>query len=91
MTKRALINRVKKLKALEAQYQELSEQIEVLKDEIKTDMEAKGAEWQEAGDFLVRWTKVIGKRFDSRAFQKEHAGLYEQYLKQTESRRFSIT
>lgn len=90
MTERQLQNRVKKLKALEEQQKELENQINTLKDEIKADMQAKNLEQQQAGDFLIRWTKVLGSRFDSKTFQREHEGLYNQYLKQTESRRFSV-
>ena len=90
MTERMLQNRVKKLKALEAQQKELESQIVALKGEIKADMEEKGLEQQKAGDFLIRWTTVLSSRFDSKAFQREHESLYDQYLKQTASRRFSI-
>ena len=90
MTERMLQNRVKKLKALEAQQKELESQIEALKGEIKADMEEKGLEQQKAGDFLIRWTTVLSSRFDSKAFQREHESLYDQYLKQTASRRYSI-
>ena len=90
MSERMLLNRVKKLKALEAQQKELEDQIEALKDEIKADMQERGVEQQAAGDFLIRWTTVTANRFDSKAFQKEHETLYSQYLKQTVSRRFSI-
>ena len=90
MSERMIANRVKKLKALEAQQKEIEAQIEALKDEIKADMQERGVEQQAAGDFLIRWTTVVSSRFDSKAFQKEHAVMYSRYLKQTESRRFSI-
>lgn len=90
MTEKQLRNRVKKLKALEAQQKEIESQIEALKDEIKADLQEKNLEQAQAGDFLIRWTRVFGSRFDSKAFQKEHKRLYSQYLKPTESRRFSI-
>lgn len=90
MSERQMIIRVKKLKALEVQQKDLENQIEKLKEEIKADMDAKGIEQQQAGDFLVRWTKVVANRFDAMAFQKEHENLYSQYMKQITSRRFTI-
>lgn len=90
MSERKLLNRVKKLKELEIQKKAIEDQMEALKAEIQADMEAKGLEEQAAGDWIVRWTKVVTKRFDSKAFKKEHESLYDQYMKQTESRRFSI-
>lgn len=90
MSERMIVNRVKKLKALEAQQKEIEAQIEALKDEIKADMQERGIEQQAAGDFLIRWTTIVSSHFDSKTFQKEHAAMYSRYLRQTESRRFSI-
>ena len=90
MGERAIENRLRKLKELESQISKLEEQAEAVKAEIKQDMEAKGQEEIKAGNFIVRWKKVITNRFDGKAFAKEHESLYSQYGKQTESRRFSI-
>jgi len=90
MGTRALENRIMKLKALEAQQKEIESQIEALKDEIKADLDDKGVEQQEVGQFLIRWTRTFSGRFDTKAFRKEHERLYSQYVKQVESRRFSI-
>lgn len=90
MTERMVVNRVKRLKELEDQKKNLEQQIEVLKNEIKEDMEHKGVEEQKAGDFIVRFTTVVSNRFDSKTFQADHAVLYKKYMKTMESRRFSI-
>ncbi len=90
MGEKAVENRVKKLKAIEEQVKALELEANKLKEEIKKDMEARGAEEMQAGNFLVRWKCVIGSRFDSKAFQKEHGALYSQYLKNTEGKRFTI-
>ena len=44
MTERMIVNRVRKLKELEAQQKEIEEQIEALKAEIKADMPRKDLE-----------------------------------------------
>lgn len=90
MGERALQNRIEKLKELERQQEALQKQIDELKDQIKQDMEQKGVEELQAGSFLIRWKMVLSNRFDTKAFQKEHESLYNQYLKQTQSRRFTI-
>ena len=64
MTERMIVNRVRKLKELEAQQKEIEEQIEALKAEIKADMQRKDLEEQKAGDYMVRFTTVISNRFD---------------------------
>ena len=90
MTERMIVNRVRKLKELEAQQKEIEEQIEALKAEIKADMQRKDLEEQKAGDYMVRFTTVISNRFDGKAFKADQAKLYDQYIRTTESRRFSI-
>ncbi|MCP1110322.1 hypothetical protein [Ohessyouella blattaphilus] len=90
MGERAILNRVKKLKELEAQAKAIEAEMEELKAEIKRDMEAKGIEEQQAGDFVVRFKTIIGNRFDSKTFKAEHENLYRAYTKATENRRFSI-
>lgn len=90
MGERALQNRVEKLKELERQQEVLQKQIDGLKDQIKRDMEHKGVDELQAGSFLIRWKTVLSNRFDAKAFQKEHEILYSQYVRQSESRRFTI-
>lgn len=90
MGERALQNRVLKLRELEGQQETLQKQIDELKDQIKQDMEKKGVDELQAGSFIIRWKTILSSRFDAKAFQKEHESLYSQYLKQTQSRRFTI-
>jgi len=90
MTMKQIENRVKKLKALEGQQKELEKQIEEIKTEIKADMERKGLDEQQAGDYTVRFTTVTSNKFDSKSFKAVHSGLYNQFLKTAVSKRFSI-
>lgn len=90
MGEKAIMNRLKKLESLEAEKVELEKQIDNLKEELKRDMDQKNLEELKVGSFVIRWKKVLSNRFDSKAFQKDHGKLYKQYLKQSESRRFTI-
>lgn len=90
MGERALVNRVRKLKAIEEQMKALEEQAESLRTEIKAHMEASGQEEIKAGSFVIRWKEIISSRFDSKAFKAEHEALYNQYAKQISSRRFTV-
>ncbi len=90
MTERMIVNRVRKLKELEEQQKAIQEQIEALRTEIQADMEAKGEEEQRAGEWIVRWTKVLTNRLDSKALKAEFPEIASRFTKQTESRRFSI-
>ena len=69
---------------------EIVSKIEALKDSIKREMDARGVEEVEAGQYIARFTTVLSNRFDTTAFKKEHGDMYKQYTKQTTSRRFSI-
>lgn len=90
MTDRMIDNRVKKLRELERQVKELEQEIDSIKEELKKDMEEKGIEEAETKNYIIRWKEVINKRFDTKAFEREHGNMYNQYLKQTTTRRFTI-
>ena len=95
MGERAIENRIKKLKALEEQKKELEAklegQISGLQEEIKKDMEAKGIEEMQAGIFIIRFTSVLSSRFDTKRFKEQYGDLYDKYVKQVASRRFTIS
>lgn len=91
MGERAIENRIKKMKALEEQKKELEAQISSLQEEIKKEMENKGLEEMKAGIFIVRFTNVLSKRFDTKSFKKKYDALYKEFTKQVASRRFTIS
>ena len=90
MSQNEITAKVNELKSLQALIEEAEAEAEALKDEIKAHMTAVEAEELTAGVFKVRYTKVKSNRFDTAAFRKTHADLYEQYSRTTETRRFSI-
>jgi len=90
MGNRALENRINRLKEIEAAQKDLERQAEIIKTEIKAAMEAQGTEELNTGNFIVRWKSIITNKFDSKSFQAEHKCLYDQYIKQAESRRFTV-
>ena len=89
MTERQIINRIKKLKELEAQQAALADQIDVLKAEIKDHMGDR--EEIVAGNYIVHWSHVVANKLDVTRIKKELPDLYGQYIKETRSRRFSIS
>ena len=50
----------------------------------------QGAEEMKAGEFKIRYTVITSNRFDAAAFKKLYGDLYNQFIKQTTSRRFSV-
>lgn len=91
MTDRMIENRIKKILDLEAQIAELQKEVESVKDELKADMEERGADSvvTEKGA-KIYWREVISNRFDTTAFKKSHADLYKAYTKETTSRPLKI-
>lgn len=85
-----MVSKVEQLKELEALIREAEAEAEQLKDEIKAEMAKQSKEEMNVGRYIVRWTNVVSNRFDSTTFKKEMTELYNRYIKQTESRRFSI-
>lgn len=90
MTDRVLNNKVKKLKALQEQTAELEKAIKELETVIKDEMTAREAEEIKSGDYTTRYKTIESNRFDSKAFKMAYAALYNQYLKVTTTKRFTI-
>ena len=70
--------------------EELAAEITAIEDTIKAEMTARETEELITGEYKIRWKKVVSNRFDTTAFKKTHADLYEQYTKTTETRRFTV-
>lgn len=86
-----ITGKIEALKEWEALLAEATAEVESIKDEIKREMERRGVEEIEAGQYIARFTTVISNRFDSTTFKREHGEMYKLYTKQTTSRRFSIS
>lgn len=90
MQKEELIKKVRELKELKVMAEELQGEIEALENSIKGEMVAQNVNELQVDVFKIRWTKVLSNRFDAKAFKNLYADLYNQFIKQTETMRFSI-
>ena len=86
-----ITGKIEALKEWEALLAEATAEVEAIKDEIKREMDKRGVEELEAGQYIARFTTVLSNRFDTTAFKKEHGEMYKMYTKQSTSRRFSIS
>lgn len=66
------------------------QKLETLQDAIKSEMTARNTDTLTGTDWKITWKAVTSKRFDSAAFKKTHGELYDQYTKETTSKRFLI-
>lgn len=86
-----LLEKVRSIKALEAQKKEIEDEIDGFKDEIKAYMDKNKTSELNVDIFTVHYTETTTERFDSKALKKADEELYNKYLKKSTSKRFSIT
>ena len=82
--------KAKELKELKALAAQIADEISTIEDLIKQTMTAEGKEEIVTDMFTLRYTTVKSRRFDSTAFKKTHGDLYDQYTKETTTKRFSV-
>lgn len=87
MTPRQMENRVRKIKALEADAKRIKTEIDALKTELK---DALGdAEEVRESRFWIRYQAISKSTFDGTRFKKDHPRMYSDYLKSSTERRFT--
>ena len=92
MTNAEMITKIEELKTWEALLEEAKAEAEAIRDELKAEMLNKETEELDLdGKYIMRWTSVTSNRFDSTSFKRALPDLYKAYLKQSLSRRFSIS
>lgn len=83
--------KIRQIKELEQQKKQTEEAISDLKDEIKNFMDRNKTTELAVDVFTVHWSETTSERFDSKAFRKDNEELYAEYLRETTTKRFSIT
>ena len=86
-----LETRIIKLQEWEELAAQATNEANAIRDSIKEEMLNRKVEELPAGRFIVRWTPVVSNRFDSAAFKRVHAELYNAFCRVVESKRFSIS
>ena len=91
MTKKEIIAQIELMNEWERVIEEAKAEVEAIKDSIKAEMADRDLDELEAGSYIVRYKTVATSRLDSTAFKKTYEDLYKAFLKQSTSRRFSIS
>ena len=86
-----MLTAVQQIRELETAKREILHAIAEQQERIKTLMTDKQLEELELDEYVVRYVSVTSKRFNTSAFRKTHADLYEQYTETVSSKRFSIS
>jgi len=90
MSTNEMNSKIKELRELRRMADELNAEIEAITDSIKAEMSAKEVDELAGNDWKVTWKLVKSRRFDSTAFKRTHAELYDQYCTESASRRFVL-
>lgn len=90
MSANELSSKIKELRELRRMADELAAEIETITDSIKDEMSAREVDELTGSDYKITWKLVKSRRFDSKAFKASHVDLYEQYLTETATRRFTV-
>ena len=90
MSNTEMNGKIKELRELRRMADELNAEIEAITDSIKAEMSAKEVDELAGNDWKVTWKLVKSRRFDSTAFKRTHAELYDQYCTESASRRFVL-
>ena len=83
-----LTAKIRELRELQALIDEAQSEAEDIKDVIKAYMGDN--EELRAGEYRVTWKPVVSARFDSAAFKETHGELYQQYTRESITRRFCV-
>lgn len=89
--KKCLIKkRLEKREELLAEIAKLEEEVKEHEAYVKKAMEEDEITEGVFGDYKVGWKEIISNRFDSTAFKKVHAALYESFKSTKSSMRFTV-
>lgn len=92
MSTSEIISKIESLREWEAVLDEASGIVEGIRDELKAHMDAVDTEQLEAGQYILRFTRVQASRFDTKRFKTEMGEeLYKKFTKEVASRRFTVS
>ena len=91
MTNEKINATVEEIMEYEALLDEVKGIVDGLKDNLKNEMAERKVESLSTDRYTVRWTEVLTSKFNSKEFKKVSENLYTAFLRQTRSRRFSIS
>lgn len=91
MTLKEIETTATELKELERMQDELTAEIEAMRDAIKAGLTERNTDTLVAGAFKISWKTVVSSRFDSTAFKKAQPELAAQFTKESTARRFTVS
>lgn len=90
MDRKEINAKFKELAELKIMADEISAEMEAIKDELKGYMTDNSLTEIIGDEHKVSWKEVTSNRFDSKAFKADHADMYSAYQKPSTTRRFDF-
>lgn len=90
MNKTELAQKIHQIKELQRMSEELTAELETLKDEVKQTMTEQNTDTLVIDCYKVTWKSVTTNRIDTTALKRELPEVAERFTKTTESRRFTV-
>lgn len=89
MTDKQVENRLKALAGIDAQIKELTERRDAERNKLIAELKERGTEEITTAHGSVKYALIIGHRFDSDSFKRDHEELYEAFKTLSVSNRFT--
>lgn len=90
MSMKDLESKVDQLRELRRMADELAAEIAATEDELKAYMTANNADTLHGPSFKITWKEVTSSRLDSKALKAAAPTIWEQFTRQTTTRRFIV-
>ena len=90
MSMNELEQKVAQLRELRLMQDELAAEIAATEDELKAYMTANNADTLHGPSFKITWKEVTSSRLDSKALKAAAPTIWEQFTRQTTTRRFIV-
>ena len=90
MSRNELISKIESLQEWETLMEEAKAEAEAIRDSLKQEMLNRELEELECGQYIIRYQSIISNRFDNSAFKKALPDVYQAFIRQSTSKRFSI-
>ena len=84
-----IVSKAMAFKELQAQIETLQTQLDELKESIISEM--NGEQEITTADYTIKYITITRNILDTQKFKKDYEDLYSAYLKENESKRFSIS
>ena len=91
MSKHELISMIETMNNYDDLAAKAKAKADAIRSAIKAEMEERDTEELTAGNYIIRYTRVISNRFDSTTFKRLYADLYKDFTKPVSSRRFTVS